>query len=388
MVVMAYYPLGETRVQREAEALLAQGYQVDVICPQDINEPLAASHRGVQVYRLPIRLSKGSLLRQFLNYLHFFVRAAVKLTQLHQRQAYGGVQVHNLPDFLVFCTLALKLQGVPIILDLHDLMPEFYVSRFGRSPKSALLRGLVCRQERWACRFADHVVTVSEHWRQTLIKRGVPAHKCTVVMNVADERIFHPSKARSTPSLKDGSFRLIYHGTIVKRYGLDLAVQALHQVRHEIPHIHLTILGVGDQVTALDQMILELGLNNQVSIYGERPVEDLPEIIQTADLGIVPYRDDVFTDSLLPTKLMEYAAMGLPAIAARTTAMQAYFQDTMVEFFEPNNVHDLARCIRLLYSSPERLAALARGCESFNQQYNWSKTGAVYVALVDRLRTG
>jgi len=383
MVVLAYYPWAETRVQREAEALVAQGYQVDVIClqgPRDVPQELG---RGVQVYRVPLRLEKGGLRRQFLNYLQFFVLAAVQLTRLHWRQPYRVVQVHNLPDFMVFCALIPKWFGARVILDLHDLMPEFYASRFGQS--SSWLRRLVGWQESWSCKFADHVITVSEHWRQALIRRGVPAAKCSVVMNVADESIFHSVDGARPRSSERAGFRLIYHGTIVYRYGLDLAIQAIDQVRHEIPDIHLTIVGGGDHVSTLARMVEECGLARHVTIHKPRPAEELPAMIQAADVGIVPYRNDVFTDSLLPTKLMEYAVMGLPCIAARTTAIQAYYSDAMVEFFEPGSVDDLARCILDLYRAPDRMEKLARGAEKFNQRYNWRNISAEYVALVERL---
>ncbi|MCP4538173.1 MAG: glycosyltransferase family 4 protein [Chloroflexi bacterium] len=385
MVVLAHYPLAETRVQREAEALAAHGFKVDVICLRGRQEAPQEHYRDVRIFRLPVQLKKKGLARQFANYLHFFILAALKLTQLHIRQPYDTIQTHNLPDFLIFCALIPKLTGIPVILDLHDLMPEFYAGRFGQS-KNSLLGRLIRWQEHLSCAFANHVITVSEHWRQALIKRGVPAHKCSVVMNVADPDIFSPSEDDEPPPLDQAKVRLIYHGTLVERYGLDLAIQAVNQARREISNVHLTILGRGKHVPTLKQMIRELDLDDHVTIHDElRPAEELPEIIRTANLGIVPYRNDVFTDGLLPTKLMEYAALGLPAIAARTTAIEAYFGDAMVEFFEPGDVDDLARCIRTLYENPGRLAELAQKSEKFNQQYNWAKIGAEYVALVERL---
>jgi glycosyltransferase involved in cell wall biosynthesis len=386
MVVLAYYPLGETRVQREAEALVAHGYEVDVLCLRGRDESPEAVHQGVSIHRLPLRIKKSSLFKQFLNYLQFFILAAIAVTRLHWKHAYSSIQVHNLPDFLVFCTLLPKLNGVPVILDLHDLMPEFYVGRFGVS-KGGWLSALVRWQERQACKFADHVITVSEHWRQALIQRGVPANKCSVVMNVADERIFTPGPARDRPRM-DQSFRMIYHGSVVYRYGLDLAIQAVNVVKDEIPGIHLTILGDGDAIPDLIKMTETLGLQDHVAIYDElRPAEELPEIIRAADLGVVPYRNDVFTDGLLPTKLMEYAAMGLPSIASRTTAMERYFSDTMAEFFLPGDADGLARCIRLLYTSPQRMTELKAGCAVFNERYNWKKISAEYAALVAGLHS-
>jgi glycosyltransferase involved in cell wall biosynthesis len=392
MIVYARYPLGETRVQREAEALINNCYEVDVICVRIPGEAAVDEYKGVRIYReeyrFPVHLAKrNGLANKFLNYLRFFISAAARVTRLHKQRPYDTIQVHNLPDFLAFCALVPKLCGVPIILDLHDLMPEFYAGRFGQDGNSLLAR-LILWQERLACSFADHVITVSDHWQEALIKRGVPVDKCSVVMNVADESIFHlPEDSRHC--LPDNSeFRLIYHGIIVHRCGLDLAIRAIDQVRRDIPNIHLTILGGGDHVGTLMQMIQERSLDNHVTIYhGMRPAEELPEIIQAADVGIVPYRNDVFTDGLLPTKLMEYAALGLPAIAARTTAIEAYFKDTMAEFFEPGDVDDLARCIHRLFRNPERLTELAQGSKKFNQRYNWAKLGAEYVALVEGLST-
>jgi glycosyltransferase involved in cell wall biosynthesis len=179
---------------------------------------------------------------------------------------------------------------------------------------------------------------------------------------------------------------MIYHGTLVDRYGLDLAIRAVDQVKHEIPNIHLTLIGRGHAVPKLQQLIQELDLTKYVTLHTRmRPAEKLPAIIRTADLGIVPYRNDVFTDGLLPTKLMEYAALGLPAIAARTSAIEATFSDSMVDFFEPGDVNDLTRCILELFRNPDRLEELRRGSAKFNQRFNWPKISAEYVALVDRL---
>lgn len=382
MVVHAYYPVGEPRVRRQAEKLVDAGYEVDVICLRDRGERARERHRGVEVHRLRVRRNKDTLTRQMVSYVRFFVLATARLTRLHLHHPYRTVQVHNLPDFLVFCALVPKLRGVPVILDLHDLMPEFFAGRFGSDGRRWLAR-LIRAQERASCRFADHVLTVSDHWRDALVERGVPKEKCSVVMNVADERIFGPQR---DPVRTRRAFRLIYHGAITSRYGLDLAIRAVDLVRHDIPEIRLTILGTGDGVPALANLRRELGLEEHVELRDESlPMEHLPEVIAGADLGVVPYRDDVFTDALLPTKLMEYAAMELPSIASRTTAIAAYFRDSMVEFFRPGDTSDLARCIRDLHADAARRAALARASHTFTRRYNWTSIGADYASLVGRL---
>jgi glycosyltransferase involved in cell wall biosynthesis len=309
MIVHKYYPT-DIRVRRQAEALHAAGVEVEVICLRRPGEPAHAVTAGVHAHRVPLRLRADiGAIAQLLEYLAFFVLASITLAWRHLRKPYDVIQIHNLPDFLVFVALIPKLLGSRVILDLHDLMPEFFQSRFGGSFGRSLT-GLVLLQEKLSCKFADHVITVTELWRQTLISRGVPAEQCSVVMNLADHHV--------------------------------------------------------DFISPL-------------------PVEELPPIIARADLGVVPYRDDVFTDTLLPTKLMEYAAMELPAVVARTSAISIYFDDTMVRFFPPGDAAELANCLLELHSDRRRLAQLAEGIQGFNQRYNWPKISQEYVTLVRRL---
>lgn len=381
MVVYATYPLGETRVQREAEALVDAGYDVDVICLRGAGEPARDRHRDVEIHRLPMDADKRSLRHQLWSYVLFTFRAAALLAKLHRSRGYAAVQLHNLPDFLVFAALVPKIKGVPVILDLHDLMPEFFEGRFGAGRSPWLLRAIRL-QERLSCRFADHVITVSDHWRHTLAERGTPLGKVSVVMNVADERIFTP-EPEGRPN--DGT-RLIYHGTMTERYGLDTAIEAVGIVRDEIPEIHLTLHGKGDHLPALKTLTARLGLQAQVTFSETHiPTEQLPALIASCDIGLAPYRDDVFTDGIIPTKLMEYAVMRLPCIASSTSAISAQFGDSMVEFFRPGDAEDLARCIRVLHDDPERRAELAAKARNFTDRYNWAQEGGRYVALVDRL---
>lgn len=386
MVVHAYYPLGETRVERQAMALLDQGIEVDVICLRRAGASDFEVVDGVEVHRLPVRRHKSSgLVVQLLEYFYFFVLAFIRLTRLHRQRGYGVVQVHNLPDFLVFVALIPKLTGAKIILDLHDLMPEFYAERFQRSINSLPVR-LIRWQEWISCRFADHIITVTELWRQALIERGQRPGKVTVVMNVADDRIFNRTVGADVPDDEDRPLQLIYHGTMTQRYGLDLALRAINLVRQTVPDIHMTIHGGGEYRQALENLADELELNGHVQ-FSTRfvPTHELAKLIRQAHLGVVPYRDGVFTGGILPTKLMEYAALGIPSIAARTPAIAAHFDETMVEFFTPGATEELANCILKLYRDRTRLADLARNTAKFNERYNWPNQSTNYLHLVERL---
>lgn len=394
MIVHAYYPLGETRVEREAMALIDHGYEVDVVCLQDVGEPAHEVADSVHVYRLPVARSKRrSRFLQLLEYLAFLVLAFGKVSALHWRRRYGVVQAHNLPDFLVFAALGPKLMGARVILDIHDLMPDFFAAHTQQHGAGLLLR-LVTLQERLSCWFADHVITVTDTWRETLIRRGVPPEKVSVVMNVADPRIFYRRLPDSTAvngvaGRTNGHFNLIYHGTIKYHYGIDLIIRAVHKVRSAVPGIHLTLIGPGEALPDLERLARELGVEDCVE-FSSNPVHasKLPERIAQADVGVVPNRDDAFTGSLLPTKLMEYVALGTPVIAARTPTISAYFDDSMVKFFRPGDADDLAESIIALYNNRSLLQEFVCNADRFNQTYSWASVSARYVQLIDKLNEG
>lgn len=399
MVVHAYYPLGETRVQRQAQALVKQGYSVDILCLHQAGEPESSledggrDRAGINVYRLPLQRHRGGgFVLQMLEYLTFFMLVFFKLITLHYKRQYSVVQVHNLPDFLIFAALYPRLTGARLILDLHDLMPEFFAARSERPMSSWLVRAVIW-QEQISCRFAHHVITVTDVWKETLIQRGVPAGKVSVIMNVADPEIFTRKSRIAATERKmserqaSPSFHLIYHGTFTHRYGVDLLLCAVNELRIAIPEIHLTLLGGGEYQAELERLIAEFNLQNHVTLSQRMlHASELPALLMEADAGIVPNRSNIFTDGLLPTKLMEYVAMGIPVIASRTPTIVSYFDEQMVAFFEPGNAQDLAHQILVLYRDRPRLHALAQHADQFNSRYNWEVMAGVYTGLVTRLQ--
>lgn len=388
MVVHSHYPIGEPRVERQAKALIQRGYQVDVICLRSDQEKSFERVDGVDIFRLPVQRHRGrGPAIQMLEYMVFFVLAFFRLSLLYLQRRYDSVQIHNLPDFLVFAALVPKIGGARIILDLHDLMPEFFASSFKTGMKNAAVR-LLLVQEKLSCWFANHVITVTELWRRSLIGRGVAAEKVSVVMNVADDAIFQRLVIPVTGDEEkpNDRFNLIYHGTLAHRYGIDLLIEALAKVHPQIPNIHLVIHGRGEFIEELRRQAQVLNIESLITFSTHYlPMTDIPRIIQQADLGIVPYRRDIFTDGILPTKLMEYVALGVPVLAADTPIIRQYFSETMVQYFQPGDANDLARNILWLYQHRDGLTALAQNADQFNLQYSWNNIADSYAETLNRL---
>jgi glycosyltransferase involved in cell wall biosynthesis len=272
-----------------------------------------------------------------------------------------------------------------VIHDVHDLMPELYLEKFGSNEKRLLARALKL-QERWAGRFASAVVTVEERLKDILSSRGIPRGKIHVLMNLPDERIFR-LRAPRPPKPAGAPLVLVYHGTLARRLGLDVAIEAVAKAKNQIPALELRIIGAGEERGALIDLRDRLGLQNVVTFSdGFVPVEKVPSLIDDADIGVIPLRISGGTDIMLPTKLLEYVAMGIPCIAPRTGTICRYFDDRMVEFFEAENADSLAAAILTLYRDPERREALSRqATERFGRTYCWTEHKKIYTSLVSRL---
>jgi len=374
----------DPRVRREAEALVEAGHSVVFLARRQPDEVDRETLCGVDVIKLPgLTHDRSSILGYLLDYAIFFVLLSLHLTLRPRR--YRLIHINNMPDFLVFATWLPRLLGVPVIHDVHDLMPELYQEKFGSRRMRWLIGGLEL-QERWAARFASAVLTVEDGLKETLSRRGVDARKIHVLMNLPDERIFSP---RRGPRFKgaDEPFVLVYHGTLAHRLGLDVAIEALALARPALGPVELRIIGAGEERDRLIELRDALGLHREVSFSpGFVPVQDIPAMIVDADVGIVPLRASGATDIMLPTKLLEYVQLGIPSIVPRTPTIARHFDEQMVEFFRAGDAASLAEAIVRLHRDPGRRALLSGNASSrFGQAHAWTQHKRIYLDLVDGL---
>jgi glycosyltransferase involved in cell wall biosynthesis len=389
----------DPRLRRQAEALVAHGYAVDVICQARPGEPAVERICGVRVWRVGGAKYRGdNPARYFLAFGKFFVHALLTLTRLHRRHSYAAVQVLSMPEALVFTALWPRLAGVPLVYAAGDLTTELYSTKFG-ARRWPLIPGALWLQERLSLRLADLVITVHEDYRRRLLARGVRADRLRVVMNLPDERLFRstlrdeilvaaPREGRDlhmAPPLAS-EFTLVHHGSLVERYGADLAVQAVARLRDRIPQLRLRIYGDGDLRPRLVKLIEQLGLADRVYLSpGLVSLDELPPLLAGADVGLVPNRADPFTDTILPTKLFEYLALGLPTIVTRTRTVLAHVPPDVVEYCAPDDVADLARAIERVWANPSRRQELKEGALAFSAAHRWADAAAAYCGSIDTL---
>lgn len=352
MIAYTHYE-SDPRVKREAEALAARGDSVQVWSLRNDDKPAHATERGVTVHRIRMpRYRGGKVIAYVSSYARFMALATAHLASAHVESKFDIVHVHTMPDFMVFSALFPRLAGAKVILDMHDLMPELYALKFGFKKQGtavSLLRGV----QKAATTFADAVICVHQNQYELLLRDGVPAHKLSIVMNAADPSIF-ARREKEPPSGQNDPIRVVYHGTVLERYGVDLAVRAFARAHAEEPRLRMALYGGGDFVEPVKALAAELGLTAPVfEMTGKhRPLEDIAAAIRDAHIGVAPNRDDQ-EDSVLPTKLLEYISIGIPAVATKTRCVSRFFDGTEVELVPVGDIEAMAQAILRLAREPK-----------------------------------
>ena len=390
MLAHTYY-LRDPRVRREAEALAANGFEVHVVCLSEKKrngsefEPHLSTVNGVRIHRLPVTRRRGNSLRYFYEYLLVGVLGALRLARLHFQARLGVVHVHNMPDILVLAAAIPRLTGSKVVLDVHDPMPELYMSWNHRA--GSLLVRLLRIQEKISHAFADRIISVNESMRENLHAKGVADDKIFIVNNFPDERLFPVCDIpESWPRSRD-SLVLLYCGTVTEHYELGLAVKALAKLRGEIP-VKLRIVGDGNKLTEVLSLASRLGVADAVEHIGSVPIEKVRDEMRSADIGISCHRAGVFGDLYFSTKIVEYLTQGLPVLSPRTYTINKYLSDDIVFYFAPGDDAALVDRLRFMWNHPEEVVRRLEQARQLVPRLSWQTESAKFLAFYADLVNG
>ena len=312
--------------------------------------------------------------------LRFLVVSSWWITHRHLRRRYHLVHVHNIPDFLVFAAWYPRLTGTKVILDIHDIVPEFFGSKFKTSDRSVLVRALKV-VEKLSAVFASRVILANHLWLEKYTARSARKEKCSVFINHVDGRIFRPrQRARS-----DSKPVVMFPGGLQWHQGVDIAVHAFAKLRHRLPDAEFHIYGDGNMKSELIALAQKLGLNGSVRFFSPLHIGQIAEVMAGADLGVVPKRADSFGNEAYSTKIMEFMSLGVPTVVSSTKIDRYYFDDSVVRFFESGNPDALAGAMFDVLNNDElRRDMIARASEYVSRN-SWDSRKADYLGLVDSL---
>jgi glycosyltransferase involved in cell wall biosynthesis len=377
MIVQHTYP-NDVRVTKEAKTLLSHGHRVSVIALRDAHELPCEDVEGVNVYRVALSKRRAGVGRYLLEYIAFFLYSFYKLNLLDLSERFDIVHINTLPDFLVFSALIQKLKGRKIILDMHEIMPEFFMSKFGVERTHPAVR-LLLLLERASLKFADDVITVNEPIKRIFQSRAIPHKPIEVVMNTVSSSTLQVCAKRF-----HGGFNCVYHGTVTDIYGLDVAIEGFASVSRKHHDMVFHVFGDGPSLCHLKQLTIQLGVQKSVLFHGALPYYEMMDALAEMDLGILAIRKDEFLNLSFSNKLAEYVYLSIPVISSDLDTVKYYFDDKSILFFRAGDSCDLSSKMEYAYLHREQMKERAERAHRISESFDWDCMAKKYLALVEK----
>ena len=384
MVVYAFYE-NDTRVMQYAEALAKRGDKVEVIAlRRDKSFPEVEILHGVTVFRIQERtVNETGLMSYVTRIFRFLLRSAVFLSRRQRLRPCDLVHVHNMPDALVFAALVPKMRGVPVILDIHDLLPELCAAKFTIGQNTLLFRFLAF-VERCSTAFATHVIVANDIWCNRVANRSCHPSKCSVIRNRPDLSIF--SGHRSQVPLHSERFIFTYPGTLNWHQGVDVAIGAFASIADQIPDADFHIYGEGAAKASLIRQTHQLGMEKRIFFHDFLPSREIASIMCASDVAIEPKRStSAFGNEALSTKILEFMTLGVPVIASRTSIHAFYYDESIIQYYCRDDEFALAREMLRLKNDPALRKQIATNARRYAEKNSWNTCKQEYLDLVDVL---
>ena len=392
----------DSRVQREANSLVAAGHSVTIFClagsqataamldPKVAIEVVTVgSRRGLPHTPSPF-LDHGGLGRYATRatWLVTYVRNIVRWGRSIGRTA-STFDVWHAHDFtgLLGASLARPRDSV-LVYDLHDLHLE--TDTGARLPRP--LRSLLRRYEGRLVRNAAAVITVNEgladYERRHFQPRSVVVvHNCAPAWTPPEPP---PTLIRTALDLAPVDPVVLYHGLLDAGRGLGVLVEAMREPGLE--GAHLALLGFGPERDRLQELASRPPFGGRLHLLDAVPPSELMPWVASADVGVMPNEPRNLNDRLsTPNKLFESIAAGLPVVSSDFPERRRIILEDpdgpLGAVCDPTDPAALGRAIRSIIDlDPPARADLRRRCATAaRERWNWGAEARTLVEAYARI---
>jgi glycosyltransferase involved in cell wall biosynthesis len=369
----------DRRVWLECRSLVAAGHQVSVICPRDVGQPAHRTLDDVRIHTYPPPRSRGGVAGYVVEFLYCWIRTAVLSLHVARREGFDVLQACNPPDTYWLLGLLYKVfGGKRFVYDQHDLCPEVFEARFGRT---GLLHRALLLLERATYATADHVISTNGSYQEIARTRGrVPPHRTSIVMSAPDP----DAMRRQAPdaSLRNGRDHLVcYLGIMGPQDGVDRLLNAAAHYVHVLGRTdaHFALMGFGDCLEDLREQAVRLDLDEYVTFVGQVGPAQISRYLSTAALGVTPDPKNDFNDKSTMNKTLEYMSFEVPVVGFDLVENRRSAGDAMLHVACDDGA-GLAGAIAELLDDPERRAVMgAIGRARVEDRLRWSVQEPVYL---------
>lgn len=366
-------------VSDAVQAVSRHGHQVRVIAQHWPGGPTRERMDGIEVIRprywwpesweilrregggLPIAWKESWLARlQMIPFLLVHTLAVARYTRgydvIHAQWTLSG-GVAWLSRFIHHC---------PIVVTLHGSDVFQVASGWLGSP-------LTCR----VLRGCDRIIAVSQALADVAARVGISPASITIIPDGVDLTRFVPMPGAREPLI-------LYVGSLIKRKGIIYLLEAMSQISHRYPSLHLTIVGDGVERPLLEKTSSELGLQGRVTFTGSQTTEQVRQWMQRARLFVLPSVEEG-----LGVVLLESLACGTPIVATQVGGIPEVVTPGVGMLVPPASPDALAEAIGSLIDDNEKWTVMSHDARKrVEQHFGWDQVAAQLIEIYEQIRDG
>ena len=270
---------------------------------------------GINVWRVKTYITANEgFIKRTIDFISFMLSSL--LFGLFTRKV--DVVIGTSPQFFtVISAWALaKFKRIPFVFELRDIWPAS-ITAVGAMRGSWIIN-ILEKLELFLYRQADLIISVTHSFKSSLKNRGVSANKIKIVLNGVDLERYSPLQEKdeslATKYELKNKFVIGYIGTHGLAHALENVIEAAERIIKE-ENIRIVFAGGGADWSRLEKIVCERGLENIVMIP-RQPKDKMPQVWSLCDISLVHLKDAPLFKTVIPSKIFESMAMGLPIIIA------------------------------------------------------------------------
>ncbi len=248
---------------------------------------------------------------------------------------------------------------------------DYSPTRFGKT----LFNSIYLALDRFAVRHADFTWDVSPAMKKGRMNAGLSEHDMKRVLHVPNA--LFPTQIKSLPISKRIPNSLVYMGALYPEFGSDLAIEALKEIKKKIPDTTLRIIGGGDGLERLKNLVKKLSLEKSVVFYGFiGSNSEMAKIVRNSYLGLAPYRAGDSSSRWYgwygdAGKIRQYVASGLPVVTTQVPPLGTHIVNLGAGIMAKDTVESFSKEIIRLLLDKDLYMKLTEKSEEISRDNTW-----------------